>query len=144
MASDIEEWLEGLGLGKYTETFTENDVDFRALPHLDREDLKELGVSLGHRKVILAAISKLSTGDDVERGSEVATSSVAMGAELSASSGQAGPHCPFRLVLIGTRPAEEGEHAVAEKLCYMPLEARHYPSHSVLVAAHHLAQVFWV
>ncbi len=88
MACDIGEWLEGLGLGKYTETFAENDVDFRALPHLDREDLKELGVSLGHRKVILAAISELRSSDDVKPGSEVATSPVEMGEELSASSGQ--------------------------------------------------------
>ncbi len=73
MAGDIREWLEALGLGKYAETFIENDVDIRALPHLNRDDLKELGVSLGHRKVILAAISELNTGDEVERRAEVAT-----------------------------------------------------------------------
>ena len=54
-----------LGLENYAESFVENDVDFRALPHLDQEDLKELGVSLGHRKVILAEISKLHTAEPV-------------------------------------------------------------------------------
>jgi class 3 adenylate cyclase len=55
----IEEWLNGLGLGKYSKVFAENDVDLRALPHLNDADLHELGVSLGHRKVMLAAISAL-------------------------------------------------------------------------------------
>ena len=88
MASEIGEWLEGLGLGNYTETFAENDVDFRALPHLDREDLMELGVSLGHRKVILAAISELRSGDDVTPGPEVAASPAEMREDPSASGGQ--------------------------------------------------------
>jgi hypothetical protein len=57
---------------------------------------------------------------------------------------KARPHGPLRLVLVGARPAEEGEHPVAEKLGDMTLEARHYPGHGVLVAAHHLAQVFRV
>ena len=49
MVRDIGEWLEGLGLGKYADAFAENDVEFRALLHLGEDDLKELGVSLGHR-----------------------------------------------------------------------------------------------
>ena len=55
----IEDWLNGLGLGKYCKIFAENDVDLRALPHLNDADLQELGVSLGHRKVMLAAIAEL-------------------------------------------------------------------------------------
>src|SRR5450432_1158214 len=55
----IEDWLNGLGLGKYSKVFAENDVDLRALPHLNDADLQELGVSLGHRKVMLAAITEL-------------------------------------------------------------------------------------
>jgi class 3 adenylate cyclase/tetratricopeptide (TPR) repeat protein len=57
--SSIVDWLNGLGLGKYSETFAENDVDMRALPELNSADLQELGVSLGHRKIMLAAISAL-------------------------------------------------------------------------------------
>ena len=66
MAGDVRAWLESLELGKYTEIFAENDIDFRALPHLDRDDLKELGVSLGHRKVILAAIKALDDTQETE------------------------------------------------------------------------------
>ena len=56
----IEDWLSKLGLGKYVEAFVQNDVDLRALPHVTEPDLKELGVSLGHRKIILAAIAGLA------------------------------------------------------------------------------------
>ncbi len=56
----IEDWLRQLGLGQYAEAFVKNDVDLRALPHLAESDLQELGVSLGHRKIILAAINGLA------------------------------------------------------------------------------------
>jgi hypothetical protein len=59
MSGTIESWLQNLELGKYTETFLQNDVDYRALPHLTEADLRELGVSLGHRKIMLAAIAGL-------------------------------------------------------------------------------------
>src|SRR5580658_10399249 len=59
----IEDWLNGLGLGKYSKVFAENDVDLRALPHMNDQDLQELGVSLGHRKVMLAAIAELRETD---------------------------------------------------------------------------------
>ena len=55
----IEDWLNGLGLGKYSKTFAANDVDLRVLPDLNSADLQELGVSLGHRKIMLAAIAAL-------------------------------------------------------------------------------------
>ena len=62
----IEDWLNGLGLGKYCKVFAENDVDLRALPHLNGADLQELGVSLGHRKVMLAAIAELRHAETAE------------------------------------------------------------------------------
>ena len=62
----IVDWLNGLGLGKYSETFAENDVDMRALPELNSADLQELGVSLGHRKIMLAAIAALREGKPQE------------------------------------------------------------------------------
>ena len=55
--TDIAAWLEGLGLGQYAEAFAAADMDGRALRHLTNDDLKELGVSLGHRRIILAAIA---------------------------------------------------------------------------------------
>ena len=55
----LAEWLAGLGLEKYAEAFAANDIDIRSLPHLENADLQELGVSLGHRKVMSAAIAEL-------------------------------------------------------------------------------------
>jgi class 3 adenylate cyclase len=57
---DVAGWLENLGLGKYREAFLANDVDLRALRYLTDADLRELGVSLGHRRIMLAAIAALS------------------------------------------------------------------------------------
>lgn len=59
MSETLERWLAELGLGRYAEVFRENDVDFQALPHLTETDLRELGVSLGHRRILLAAIATL-------------------------------------------------------------------------------------
>ena len=56
MNGSADEWLEAHGLGKYADAFRENDVDMRALAHLTDEDLRELGLSLGHRRVLLAAL----------------------------------------------------------------------------------------
>jgi class 3 adenylate cyclase len=55
----IVDWLEKLGLGQYAQRFAENDIDASVLPHLTDENLKELGVSLGHRVKLLAAIREL-------------------------------------------------------------------------------------
>ncbi len=60
MGVEIENWLNSLGLDQYVDAFVQNDVDARVLPLLTGEDLKELGVSLGHRKILLAAISELT------------------------------------------------------------------------------------
>lgn len=56
--TDIRQWLEALGLGKYAATFAENDVDFRALSALTEDDLKELGLSLGHRRILQQALAR--------------------------------------------------------------------------------------
>ena len=58
---DVGAWLEGLGLGQYKTLFAEHDLDFAALPHVTEQDLKELGLSLGHRRRLLAAIAALAT-----------------------------------------------------------------------------------
>jgi class 3 adenylate cyclase/tetratricopeptide (TPR) repeat protein len=63
MSVPIENWLGQLGLGKYADAFVDNDVDVRALPHLTEADLRELGVSLGHRRIMLAAIAELTTAE---------------------------------------------------------------------------------
>jgi len=57
---EIADWLDKLGMSEYAERFAENDIDASVLPHLTDQSLKELGVSLGHRLKILAAIRELS------------------------------------------------------------------------------------
>ena len=53
----IADWLEKLGMSEYAQRFAENDIDVSVLPDLTDQDLKEIGVLLGHRRKMLAAIS---------------------------------------------------------------------------------------
>src|SRR6516164_5659078 len=55
----IAEWLESIGLTEYAQRFSENAVDFSTLRDLTDQDLKELGVLLGHRRKLLRAIAEL-------------------------------------------------------------------------------------
>jgi SAM domain (Sterile alpha motif) len=56
----IVEWLAKLGMSEYAQRFAENGIDIAALRHLTDQDLKEIGVLLGHRRIMLAAIGKLA------------------------------------------------------------------------------------
>src|SRR6476659_2008667 len=56
----IAERLKKLGMSEYAERFAENGISIAALPHLTDQDLKDIGVLLGHRRIMLAAISKLA------------------------------------------------------------------------------------
>src|SRR5215831_14336494 len=56
----IAEWLEKLGLGHYTQRFAENGIDLSDLRHLTDQDLKDIGILLGHRRRILAAIAEFA------------------------------------------------------------------------------------
>ena len=55
----IADWLEKLGLGQYAQRFAENEIDISVLRHLTDQDLKDIGVPLGHRRKMLAAIGEL-------------------------------------------------------------------------------------
>jgi class 3 adenylate cyclase len=57
---EISDWLEKLGMSEYAERFAENKIDVSVLRHLTDQDLKDIGVPLGHRRKILAAIGKLA------------------------------------------------------------------------------------
>ena len=60
----VADWLQKLGLGKYAQSFAENDISFSILPDLTDQDLKELGVaSLGHRRQLLRAIADLTDSE---------------------------------------------------------------------------------
>lgn len=54
--TDVAKWLDRLGLGQYESVFAENDIDIDILSELTEDDLKSIGVSLGHRKKILREI----------------------------------------------------------------------------------------
>jgi hypothetical protein len=51
---EITDWLTRLGLPEYAGAFAENGIDVSVLPHLTDQDLKDIGVLLGHRRKILA------------------------------------------------------------------------------------------
>jgi hypothetical protein len=55
----IAQWLEKLGMSEYIQRFAEHNVDVSVLSDLSDQDLKELGISIGHRRKILAAIREL-------------------------------------------------------------------------------------
>jgi class 3 adenylate cyclase len=55
----IGAWLASLGMSEYAERFTENKIDVSVLRHLTDQDLREIGVPLGHRRKMLAAINEL-------------------------------------------------------------------------------------
>src|SRR3974390_2234763 len=57
---DIADWLQKLGLSEYADRFAENGIDVSALQHLTDQDLKDIGVLLGHRRKMLAAIALLA------------------------------------------------------------------------------------
>ena len=60
MSDKISEWLHGLGLEQYTDSFKQNAIEPHILPDLCEDDLKELGVgALGHRKILLREIAAL-------------------------------------------------------------------------------------
>src|SRR5262249_2164180 len=57
----IADWLEKLGMSEYAERFVESDIDTSVLRDLTDQDLKELGVSLGHRRKMLRAIAEFAS-----------------------------------------------------------------------------------
>ncbi|QQN63449.1 AAA family ATPase [Bradyrhizobium diazoefficiens] len=63
----VAEWLADIGLEQYVQRFGENDVDLSMLRYLTDADLDKMGVSLGHRRKMLAAIAAAPKQDDAQR-----------------------------------------------------------------------------
>ena len=61
----LSSWLRNLGLSEYTQRFAENGIDFAVLPDLTEQDLKDVGVLLGHRRKLLRAIAELDSAPSV-------------------------------------------------------------------------------
>jgi class 3 adenylate cyclase len=53
----MKRWLDALGLGEHAAAFAEHAIDGEVLPHLSEVDLETIGIPLGHRKKIIAAIA---------------------------------------------------------------------------------------
>jgi predicted ATPase/class 3 adenylate cyclase len=62
---EISDWLDKLGMSEYAQRFAENGIDLSVLPDLTDQDLKDIGVLLGHRRKLLRAIAELK---GVEKG----------------------------------------------------------------------------
>ncbi|KAL5206864.1 hypothetical protein ABZP36_035073 [Zizania latifolia] len=61
----VIEWLRNLGLSRYEEIFTKEEVDWETLQWLTEEDLLRMGItSLGPRKKITHALSELRKKND--------------------------------------------------------------------------------
>ena len=73
----IADWLRQLGMFEYVERFAENGIDLSVLPDLTDQDLKDLGVLLGHRRKLLRAIADLKDVEKSERGVAVAAAAPA-------------------------------------------------------------------
>ena len=59
--SEIQKWLETIGLGQYANAFEANDIDMDLLRQIDDQALRDLGMtSAGHRLRIRNAIAKLN------------------------------------------------------------------------------------
>jgi class 3 adenylate cyclase len=58
---DLAQWLENLGMSEYAQRFADNGINVAALRYLTDQDLKDIGVLLGHRRIILGAINELAS-----------------------------------------------------------------------------------
>ncbi|XP_043104543.1 diacylglycerol kinase eta isoform X5 [Puntigrus tetrazona] len=64
---EVAVWLEQLSLGEYKETFIRHDIRGSELLHLERRDLKDLGISkVGHMKRILQGTKDLAKSSMVD------------------------------------------------------------------------------
>jgi class 3 adenylate cyclase/tetratricopeptide (TPR) repeat protein len=58
--SEIAQWLGSLGMSEYAQRFSEHGIDIPVLSRLTDRDLEDIGVVLGHRPRMLAAIGELA------------------------------------------------------------------------------------
>jgi class 3 adenylate cyclase len=54
--SNVGAWLNDLGLGEHETLFAENHIDMDVLAELGADDLRDLGLPLGHQKRLLRAM----------------------------------------------------------------------------------------
>src|SRR5215472_2144213 len=74
--TEIATWLRGLGLEAYARRFIDSGIDLAGLPNLTNDDLKELGLLLGHRRRVLAAIANLPRAPHAAKSRALSASAV--------------------------------------------------------------------
>ncbi len=88
-SQNLAEWLNERGLGQYVQTFADNHIDYSILPYLTDDDLKNLGLSLGHRKRLLKAIEAIDAkplpNEPVRAVPHVTTEAVAVAEQVTPS-----------------------------------------------------------
>ncbi len=60
MENNFLQWLKSIGLESYADVFRANDIDLESIAYLKESDFSALGLSLGHRRRIMAAIEALA------------------------------------------------------------------------------------
>ena len=72
--TSVREWLASNGLAEYAERFAENAIDYSVVRDLTEQDLRDLGVLLGHRRKMLRSIAELKASPvaKVQNGSKPA------------------------------------------------------------------------
>ena len=83
---DVASWLRSLGLEQCEAAFRDNAITEKLLPSLTAEDLKDLGVSIvGHRRVLLNAITDLRSETKAEPASSEPAAPIATSAKDTAA-----------------------------------------------------------
>ena len=98
MDKAFRSWLSELGLAQYADALTDQDIDFRSVDYLTEEDLKELGLSIGHRRVLLAAVAARKKAES--NGERVPTDNKPSTSQLSAASYRYPGHAERRQLTI--------------------------------------------
>jgi len=71
--SEIRDWLNGLGLAEYADAFERERIDIAAVHTLSDMDLRELGLPMGPRNKLKAALAALKTAEDTVTAPAVGT-----------------------------------------------------------------------
>jgi hypothetical protein len=66
LSPDLTAWLEAHGLGAYSEAFAANEIALGDLPLLSDADLRELGLPMGPRRRLIAAVATIGASPEVE------------------------------------------------------------------------------
>lgn len=67
---DLPQWLAQFGLETLAGVLADNDVDLDILPDLTEQDFEKLGISLGHRRKLVKAITTLRDNSELPPGSQ--------------------------------------------------------------------------